>query len=243
MGVVMPHTKREGIGWSEHSWIKHDIAAKAVGGQVAAFRQRFPTAKMLLIDGNAGDGFGVELEQRDLFMTKCSRPTAQLLDELAFMHDATLCLVEKDSDKRRSLITRFPKAIIISSHKEAADIALGGYNYVLWLSDPCGYAGHGIEEMRKIALHILFSDFVVILNELALRRVKAVRHSPYWFPHQKYVPMLEPRWWLGQLCKRYLARTPLIKQSNGFHFRLLVVGDYLTQGVKRLRNVEIIARN
>lgn len=236
-------TKREAFGFSPHSWIKHEIAAKAVGGQVAAFCMRFPAAKKLLIDGNAGDGLGVELEQRDLFMTKCSRATARLLDELAEEHGATLCLVEKNRDKRRSLIARFPKAIVVASHKEAADLALdGGYNFVLWLSDPCGPAGHGVDEMHRVAMRILYSDFVIVLNERALHRFQAVTHSSYWFPHQKYIQMLEPKWWLGQLPKRYLARTPLIKQSGNFHFRLLVISDYLTHGVQRLRKVEIVPR-
>jgi hypothetical protein len=140
--------------------------------------------------------------------------------------------------------------VVVATQQEAAAFALKGFDYVLWLSDPCGYAGHGIEHMRTVAqggrgngVHrILRSDFVVIFNEHALNRVLGARHSIYWQTHQKYVDMLEPAWWLNQLSKRYLARTPVIKQSNAFHFRLLVLSDFITDGVRRLRNVEIIPR-
>ena len=72
--------RREGAGWSEHSWIKHDMAAKPVLGQAAAFRARFPDARILLIDANAGDGVGVEKRRPDLFdPTVVSRPSSQLM--------------------------------------------------------------------------------------------------------------------------------------------------------------------
>jgi hypothetical protein len=54
--------------------------------------------------------------------------------------------------------------------------------------------------------------------------------------------MLHPAWWLEYLPKRYLARTPVFKQSANFHFRLLVITDFVTDGVKRLRNIEVISR-
>jgi len=218
------------------------MAASAVGAQVAAFRRLFPDARMALIDGNAGDGVGVETGQADLFDgVRQSRPTPRLLADLARKHNATLCLCECDRVKRKMLIEGFPAATVVSSHREAAAFALKGFNYALWLSDPCGYAGHGVEHMRTVA-DIFHSDFIIILNELALERVRGARGSPHWLPHQKYTPMLQPSWWLQQLPKRYLARSPLINQSPGFHFRLLVASNFLTDGVKRMRKVEIITR-
>jgi hypothetical protein len=55
--------------------------------------------------------------------------------------------------------------------------------------------------------------------------------------------MLQPSWWLQQLPKRYLARTPVVKQSANFHFRLLVISSFITDGVRRLRNIEVIEQN
>jgi hypothetical protein len=243
MGGDIQRKHREGAGKSDHSWIKHDLAAKAVGAQIGAFRRLFPQARIILIDGNAGDGDGVELKQFDLFAgVQKSRSTAQLLCDLADEHGATLCLCERDRAKRHRLALLFPAATIVANHAEAASLALTGFNYALWLSDPCGYAGHGVQHMRKVATQILRSDYIIIMNELALKRVVGAKGSAYWQPHQKYTPMLTPAWWLGQLPKRFLARTPVINQSSGFHFRLMVVSNYITNGVKRLRDIEIIPR-
>jgi hypothetical protein len=247
----MSRRDKEKRGKSDRSWIKHGMAAKVVGAQVGAFRYRFRGARIILIDGNAGDGYGVELQQFDLFGIHTSKPTPRILADLADEHDCTLCLCEARQKKRVLLREQFPQAIITATHREAALLAIGGaYDYALWLSDPCGYAGHGVEHMSTIAIpmcgkvqRIMRSDFVIIFNEQAIHRVIGASHSPYWYPHQKYAPMLEPAWWLQQLSKRFLARTPVIKQSPGFHFRMMVVSDFLTDGVTRLRGVEIIPRS
>jgi hypothetical protein len=189
------------------------------------------------------------LQQLDLLEgVQISKPTPRMLDELAKRHDCTLCLCEAKRMKRQLLKEQFPEAIIVATHSEAASLAIrGNYDYALWLSDPCGYAGHGVEHMRRLTMpvvrkvqRIMRSDFVIIFNEHAVKRVIGASHSVYWQPHQKYAPMLDPQWWLQQLSKRYLARTPIINQSSGFHFRLLVASDFLSDGVKRLHKVEII---
>jgi hypothetical protein len=244
---------KQGKGKSDHSWIKHGMAQRVAGAQVGAFRFRFPDAKIILIDGNAGDGFGVPLDQFDLFLGfTASKPTPRMLADLAEQHGCTLCLCELKRKKREMLRDQFPDAVIVGTHEEAAALATSGdYDYVLWLSDPCGYAGHGVEHMRAVATvnstkklpRILRSDFAIIFNELAIRRVAGAKHAPDWQPHQKYTPMIEPAWWLQQLPKRYLARTPVIKQSSGFHFRMMVATDFITNGVNRMRNVEVITRS
>jgi hypothetical protein len=235
---------REGAGKSVHSWIKHDFIKKAAGAQVAAFRQKFPHAQIILIDGNAGDGAGVEMQQRDMFVRSCeSEPTPQVLADLAATYHATLCLCEHDVGKRRMLKARFPDVRIVPDQAAAADLALRGFNYALWTSDPCGPKGHGLYSMSRIALGLLRSDFIVVSNEGALSRFIGVAHCPSWQKHQVYTLQLDPAWWLAQLPKRYLARSPLINQSQNFHFRLLVISDFLTEGVRRMRNVEIIERS
>jgi hypothetical protein len=241
--VARRNREREGAGKSDHSWIKHSYCGKAAGAQVAAFHRIFPDARMILIDGNAGDGVGVTVNQGDLFDgPRYSKPTPRMLSDLGMQHGATVCLCERDPVKRRSLRVFFPNAIVVASHRQAADIALRGFNYAFWLSDPNGCAGHGIDQMRRVAMGILRSDFVVVSNECALNRFVGVAHSPYWAKHQVYVPMLQPAWWLQKLPKRFLARTELVKQSPGFHFRLLVISDFITEGVRWLRNVQVFER-
>lgn len=234
---------REGAGKSDYSWIKHGFVKRAAAAQVAAFRQKFPGAQIILIDGNAGDGEGVEMQQRDLFVNQCeSEPTPRVLADLATAYGATLCLCERVAGKRSKLKARFPDAVIVPDHKAAAALALRGFNYALWGSDPCGPAGHGLDQMRRVAMGILRSDFIVVSNEGALGRFIGVAHCPNWQKHQAYTLQLAPAWWLAQLPKRYLARTPLIKQSQNFHFRLLIISDFIADGVSRMRNVEIIER-
>jgi hypothetical protein len=248
--MTMSRRDKEKLGKSDRSWIKHGMAERVVGGQVAAFRSRFPDARIILIDGNAGDGFGVELDQRDLFGVHSSKPTPRILAELAVRYGCTLCLCEFKRKKRQLLEMQFPEARIVATQCEAASLAIrGGYDYALWLSDPCGYAGHGVEHMRRITMiastkvsRIMRSDFVIVFNEHAVNRVVGASHSIYWQPHQKYTPMLDPAWWLAQLSKRFLARTPIIHQSTNFNFRLMVVSDFLSDGVKRLHHVEIFPR-
>jgi hypothetical protein len=237
--------QREGAGKSDTSWIKHGLAGKAVSAQVAAFRRRFPTARMILVDGNAGDGEGVDVAQGDLFVgSHKSRPTPHLLSDLAKEHGCTLMLCEQELRKRRLLVQAFPDALIVSDHAAAASYVIKeGFNYALWLSDPCGPKGQGVEHMRQVALRILRSDFVIIFNEVGPHRFIGVKHSPYWQKHQKYVPMLQSEWWLEQIPKRNMARTQVIKQSSGFHFRLIVISDFLTDGVKRMRGIEITTRS
>jgi hypothetical protein len=247
----MRRRDKEGRGKSDHSWIKHGMAAKAAGAQVGAYRYRFPDANMILIDGNAGDGSGVETPQFDLFDDpQQSKPTPYMLAELAAEHGCALCLCERERKKRWLLQEQFPAATIVASQFEAAKLATqSDYDYALWVSDPNGYSGHGVEHMRRLTMptpgrvqRIMRSDFVIIFNLHAINRVVGARDKPNWQTHQKYVPMINPAWWLQQLPKRYLARTPLIKQSSNFHFRLLVATDFLTDGVKRMRNIEIIER-
>jgi hypothetical protein len=235
---------REGAGKSDHSWIKQGMVGKIVGAQVGAFRQSFPETKMVLVDGNAGDGLGVELEQGCLFGTNLSRPTPLLLAELSECHNTTLCLCDEDREKRASLRSLFPAATIFGSHREVADFVLReGFGYVLWLSDPCGPKGQGVDAMCLVATRVRRSDFVIVLNEHTLNQFESAAHSPFWAKHQKYVPMREPMWWLGKLAKRYLARTSLVKQSPRFHFRVLIISNWIADGVRRMRKVEIIERD
>lgn len=234
---------RERKGSSDHSWFKHQLDAKAVSGQVCAFRARCPTDRILLVDGNAGEGIGVKKTQSDLFEgDTLSQPTAQILTDLAErVGGADVVLCDNDPRKRAMLWQRFPQAIILADHREIPYIIRPEHHYALWLSDPSGYAGHGVEHMRAVAERVL-CDFVVNLNEHALRRVFKTK-GPKWDPHRvKYRGMLEPDWWLDKLGKRLIARTRLIRASPNFHFRVMVISNFLADSARRAPFVEIITK-
>jgi hypothetical protein len=137
-------------------------------------------------------------------------------------------LCEKDRARRAALRQSFPRAIHLDSHDKAADLLGADHRYALWVSDPCGYSGHGVEAMRRIARRPgLRSDFVIVLNQGALDRLIGTK-GEMWEKHRNlYLPMAKAWWWGEQLQKRWVASSKLIKQSRGFQFRLIVVADFL----------------
>lgn len=233
-------------GKSENSWVKHGMIGKAVGGQVGAARMLFPKRRLLLIDANAGDGDGVSTLQFELFSGELrgSRPTPQLMVELAqSVGNADVCLVECSRAKRSKLWQRFghnKNVKIVASHAEIAAVIRPEHGYGLWLSDPCGPAGHGVEYMRLINNHLL-CDFVVVFNEGNVMRALCTTHG--WETYiKRYGNMIQPQWWLEQLEKPYMARTRIIPASQNFHYRVLVISKFLSQAVRRSPFVELIDR-
>lgn len=236
--------RREGAGWSEHSWIKHDMAAKPVLGQAAAFRARFPDARILLIDANAGDGVGVEKRRPDLFdPTVVSRPSSQLMCELAErIGNATVVLCERDHNKRVALWHRYGAiATIVADHREIPCVVRPEHRYALWLSDPNGPSGHGIPHMRAVADRVL-CDFVVIFNEGAVNRMRGTQGDKWETSRARYGHMKDPQWWLEALNKQAMSRTRKIPQSQGFHFRVLVIANWFADAARRHPFIEVINR-
>jgi hypothetical protein len=240
--------QRRERGKTENSWIKHDFAARVVASQLAAFRCLHPNDRMLLIDGNAGDGVGVPKRQGDLFEGETlSRPTPQLMIELAArVGNADVCLCEVNARKRASLYSRFgrvPGVIVVANNSEVWSAIRSDHRHGLWLSDPCGPKGHGVDHMRTIDRR-LPCDFVVIFNETSTGRI-ACTHKPnlaWQKSRQLYAPMLEPQWWLDKLRKRYLARSRLIRQSSNFGYRVMIISNYLADAARREPFDEIIER-
>jgi hypothetical protein len=232
---------REGAGKSERSHIKHDIARKAVGAQIAAFRIR-NNGRILLIDGNAGDGYGVERPQADLFGENPSCATAEMLVELAERDgNADVVLCEADKEKRSELAVRFPQAVIVGDHANAPHVADSRYVYALWLSDPCGPSAHGVPHMRLLADRIR-SDFVVIFNEgWIITRLAGTVSDKWKEARERYLPMVCPEWWTDALDRRHLARTSkIINGATNFKYRVLVISNFLSDGVKRKPMFEVV---
>jgi hypothetical protein len=224
---------REGAGKSDASWKKHELLRRVTSGQVAAFRVKHPTGRILLIDGNAGDGFGVKQLQGDLFGENLSVSTAELVVQLGeSLGNVDVVLCEKIPAKRDVLARRFPQVPVLKDHALAPLCIRRDHAFALWLSDPCGPAGQGVAHMRAVA-DLLPSDFIVVVNDGGIRRMAATV-SPKWrTSRERYAEMIEPGWFCEALQRPREARTPLIRASNGFHYRIAVLSHHLSDSARR----------
>lgn len=235
---------REDAGKSAASWQKHKIIKQAADGQINAWRASHPNGKIAIVDANAGDGEGVPCAQGDLFDDSIvSLPTSALAASLAVQHGADVFLCEKDAEKRGELLTRFPWVTVLGDHA-LAPAQLNGYQYALIISDPCGPAGHGIEHLQAMARKIRHADFIVVFDEQFLVRLAGVappagddtdkpQRRAWETSRQRYAPMIDPQWWPTTLERQRLARTCLIPASPAFHFRILVITNYLSHAAQR----------
>jgi hypothetical protein len=236
---------RRGAGYNDFSWVKHGLAYKVVASQMSAYRVSHPNDRILLIDGNAGDGIGVpELkDQRDLFGPTFSRPTSQMMVELALADgncDVILC--EKDRKKRASLMHFFPEAIVLENHSEAVNYIRAHHRYAIWMSDPCGASGHGVKHMVAVALRVL-CDFVVVFNEqFVMRRLAGVKKPNIGWDTSKerYGWMAYDQEWLRETGKSQLAKTVLFDGGPNFKYRVMVLANYLGRAARRYPFVEFV---
>lgn len=230
---------REGAIKSENSHIKHGLFRQVTDGQVAAFLSflnRLRGKRALLIDGNGGDGVGVEKLQRDLLDPDLdlSMTTPALLlrwKQRSNLVDVLIC--EKNKAHRENLTRLFPDATIIGDHAEAVNYVRSEHGYALWESDPCGPKDHGVEAMRAIAERIPASDFVIAFNDGATKRIEGTSSHLWSKARDLYTPMRAPIWWADQLGRSHVACTPLQEGSNNFRYRVLVVSNYLSSAAKR----------
>ena len=221
---------REGAGKSDRSYIKQNFLRAIVRSQANAYRWKHQGERIVLIDGNAGDGDGVLLPQQDLFDDQVvSHPTPQIITEVADeIGDADVLLCECDKGKRQRLAERFPRAVCLNNNSDVGAHIRPEHRYALWLSDPCGPRGHGVETMRLIAQRSgLRSDFVIAFNQGAIERLEATHHEMWETARSRYLPMGELGWWAKELGKARVARSRLIRQSNGFRFHVLVIANHL----------------
>jgi hypothetical protein len=201
---------------------------------------------MILIDGNAGDGEGSPIPQpypfeNDRIKREVSRPTPQLLSELADKVNATLCLCETIKKKRDLLKARFPKAHVFSNHKEMVKFVIKQRpDYIFWLSDPSGPRGQGMKYMRIIAISFPRSDFLIILNVHGCHRIRGTKHPRLERARRDYLPMLEPDWWRRQLGKSRLLYTSPNRTSNNFGYQLILATNYICDGARRQPDKTII---
>lgn len=240
---------RDGVGKSERSYIKHDIIKRVVGGQASAYRLKNP-GTIAIIDGNAGDGLGVERPQLDMFGPNRSTTTAELAMRIADdIGNAVVILCEKLDDRRAALRSRFRDAIILDDNAKAMSAIPSNCKYAVWISDPCGPSDHGVDAMREVA-SAMRSDFVIAFNEgwissrcagltgeceneVARRASRTMR--------DRYLPMIEtPTWWADQLRRERLARTPIINGAQNFRYRVIVAANVLSDSARRRPFEEVL---
>jgi hypothetical protein len=227
---------REGAGKSGNSWVKHNLFDQIVSAQVYSYRHKHRAQRILLIDGNAGDGEGVCTGQNDLFEgMQHSRPTAQILMQLAArVGNTDVVLCDHDNKKRLALMRRFPEAIVVEAHEDIPK-HVRGHEYAVWLSDPCGYAGHGVEAMARLVARLPISDFVVALNEGALNRVLHTQSRHWRLARERWAKLEDPQYWLSMLSKKEMHRSARrIAGSQNFRYRILLISNYTSHAAKRL---------
>ena len=224
---------KENVGKTTHSWFKQGMFAINAQAQAFTFRVRNPRARMLLIDANSGDGIGVP-KPYDLFHNEdIADSTAGMLADLARVTRADLALCEKMKSRRLTLMHRFKDVIVLAKHEDIPEhVRANAYDYILWVSDTCGYSQHGLPQMREVASLCKNTDFIVALNVGALTRLLGVSpKNPFWrIHHAKWHPekMIDPLWWRNTLGKRYVAASKIFHQSSNFNFQILVLSNNLS---------------
>jgi len=177
----------------------------------------------------------------DFFEGDRSETTPELLLRLSEnIGNCDVVLCERNYSKRISLQRKFSTARLIEDHGEIPAM-LHDHQYVIWVSDPCGYAQHGHDQMAAIAREARKSDFVIAFNEGMLVRAMHTKPGGAWEPVRRiYGGMLDPQWWLQKLDKQFMARSQVIYQSAGFQFRMMVVANFIA--AVPTREFEIVRR-
>jgi hypothetical protein len=200
---------------SERTPMKLRMLKTAVTAQIEAYRLRHPRRRILLIDGNAGDGAVHQLTTPELLSAIAARDG-----------NADVVLCEKEFEHRAQLQRRFPGACILRDNAEAPFNLDRRHRWALWLSDPCGPSGHGCDAMAMLAAKIP-SDFVVAFNEQLCLRSQWQRTKTH------LVAMLQPEWWQRLLQRKRLSRTHVISISNNFQCRVIVLANRLGDETSR----------
>ena len=189
-----------------------------------------------------------------------SLPSPQVLAKIYRQtQSAAFIACENNKERRQSLIDVMsriaPSAMILNSDRDLLRINFRQWDHALIISDPCGVSerkngrgryigqGHHVEILRYINSHIKTSDTILTLNMGALDRMYGVGgeteegDSPQTLGLRVSVPnylwMANPLEWATRLGRRYAARSPLICQSNGYKFHLIVIANYFASCINR----------
>lgn len=243
---------------TQESYRKHGQVGRALTQRLRAIVKRLKPIRILLIDGNAGDGRGVYVPGN----LQPSNTTAHLLIEQALDYrkcgivvDVILC--EKNRKRRKFLeydLRRWCSQLdefvqFIGDHKGVIEHIHHNYDYVLWLSDPNGYAHHGEfsangehpfmpheSPMFRLAHMVEHCDFLILFNATTLEAIESEGKSSgkkgsdsalaaYRKARARRI-MLKKSYFADVLELPYLAgQVNIQKQSPRFGYRILLVSS------------------
>ena len=261
-GLVMA-----GVGKSEKSWQKHELVDFIASASLAVGHMK-NKGPGIFIDMHAGDAEGVAQPQTDLFREDRSHPTAAIGERLAAEHGLRLLLCERVKKHQLHLAEKFPRATVIGAHSGAYDHVsklayIPGWGFCV--SDPNGPGEQGVEDMARIGGLISRMDFGVVFAQKSLTGCVSFRDkhidrladapSSIWGRCARFadrnrwmvgdgldrwgkpMPSLE---WLERLNRKYMAKTPLIRGSPRFHYRVLLISNFIPDAIKRSSRFQVI---
>lgn len=211
---------------------------------------------------HAGDAKGVPHPQGDFFRVNESTTTPAMFERLSEKYGFPVLLCEKDKKSRASLAERFEDfaVAVIGDHAKAPDFieALNPRpGWAVCISDPNGHGSLGVEHMARLGRLIPRMDFVIVYPQGSMERVKGVcdnwrdrvddapqtvlncfksEEVAGWMlgdeldKHGDFLPSPE---WVHRLDRSRMAVTRVINASRNFRYRVMVVSNYLPQGITR----------
>jgi len=228
---------RDDAGKGPQSWKKHRLFGLAFA-QFHAFRRKFPNARCVIIDFNAGDGEGVDLAQGDLFGPNRSRATAELAAQQAATDNVFVILCEKQADRFAKLKEKYgttPRVTIIRDHRDVVPLVVG-FDYAIVLSDPCGPAGHGEDILGAVSRAVPKADFIIALNLHGVNRINGTHQSAEQVgragkanatSRERHGWKNDPYRWQALLGRRHMASSRVIPMSSTFTLQMLVIADFV----------------
>lgn len=212
------------------------------------------------IDMHAGDAKGVPHKQGDFFRVNESTTTPAIFERLSRKYDFPVLLCERDKAHRASLSERFANFAVTGDHANAPNFIAGLNPRPTWglcISDPNGHGKLGAEHMAKLGRLMKRMDFAIVFPQGAVTRHLAVGKEGDDAHHangaaiagvratvEKYEWMMsdeKDRWgdhlpsreWMSRIGRSHMAATRLISASRNFRYRVIVVSNYLPQGITR----------
>lgn len=255
------------VGRTEESWRKHELLESVASSFIAAGNAIAP-GQGIGIDMHAGDAKGVPHPQADFFNPNLSTTTPEVFERLSSRFGMPVLLCEKVRERRASLEERFPQFSVIGNHAGAPSHISGLERRPSWgvcIADPNGHGNAGIEHMGRLSSLIPRLDFVIVYPHGSIERHLAVKKDGCDTRHKNAAAIagsrraVEKYEWLrdpnnpdrngkplpslelaARLGRNRMAVTPVLTPSPGFQYRIVVISNYLPDGVTRNRLFGVI---
>lgn len=243
MSTIARKRERDGAGKSVSSWDKHWLIKNLLHPQIAILTMKVGRGG-LIVDMHAHDGSGVSLPQTDLFDHNMSESTAAMAERVGRECGCHVVLCESITERRNLLRQRFGEldhVTILRSYNDVPKrIDVASYPWAMVLNDPNGQSKHGEDVLVHIARHRPKSDFIICVNEGALRRHVAVGRdgNDCDKPNARliagcrasgdaYAWMLDRDRWRRLLGRRYGASARHLCGSHAYKGRVMLFSNYI----------------